>query len=101
MRIARDAEQTGIWWLIKHSIRPETVKLLLDNGADPNEKFHNVTCWQNALRTAEYYGSQHLDDFHQLANVLGLLLSTDANPHATIEWTERAAAEKRAAANSG
>jgi hypothetical protein len=30
-------------------ITPEIIKVLLDHGANPNEKFGHTTCWQNAL----------------------------------------------------
>lgn len=74
-----------IWYLVKDSIRSETVNLLLDYGTDPNEEFQGITCWQNALWTARYFRHQTADSFYQLAEVLRLLLSAGADPNAGIE----------------
>jgi hypothetical protein len=64
------------------AISPDLVKLLLQYGADPNEKFHGFSPWQNALY-------QPTKDLCKWFNILKLLLENGAEPNAFVEWQHR------------
>ncbi|KAM7191942.1 hypothetical protein V8F20_009066 [Naviculisporaceae sp. PSN 640] len=80
-----------ICWHIDGFIRHETVQLLIEKGADPNELFRGVSCWQNALFTTKCFSDQDqaLASFQELEKILRLMLEAGANPHAGLQWTTR------------
>lgn len=78
-----------VWFLIADSIRPETVKLLLEYGADPNESFRGVTCWQTALAAARLSGFCSAGELEQLGKVLELMLCAGADRLASSKVSTR------------
>ncbi|KAK4212580.1 hypothetical protein QBC37DRAFT_388685 [Rhypophila decipiens] len=84
-----------VWWHIRGSIRHETVDILLQYDADPNEAYSGMTCWQTALCTTHSYIAQDVESFRELEKVLRLMLQAGADPHANLEWTTRERTSKR------
>ncbi|KAM7212958.1 hypothetical protein V8F06_011662 [Rhypophila decipiens] len=76
-----------VWWHMRGSIRHETVDILLQYDADPNEAYNGMTCWQTALCTTQTYIAQDVESFRELEKVLRLMLHAGADPHANLEWT--------------
>ncbi|KAM7189659.1 hypothetical protein V8F33_009907 [Rhypophila sp. PSN 637] len=84
-----------VWWHIRGSIRHETVDILLQYDADPNEAYNGMTCWQTALCTTQSYIAQDVESFRELEKVLRLMLQAGADPHANLEWTTSKRISKR------
>lgn len=73
-------------WHIRDPVHHKTVQILLQNGADPNEVFRGVSCWQNALSTTKCFLGETLNSFQELEKILRLMLEAGANPHVGLEW---------------
>lgn len=75
-----------IWWHLDCPVRPEIVKLLLEYGADPNETFEGISCWQTLLVTAAKSGGSTAHELRYLADTIKLLLYAGADPYASIKF---------------
>lgn len=64
------------------AINPVIVEILLQNGADPNEKFNGFSPWQNAL----YNPTRNLKYW---LNILKLLIAHGADPNSFTERHKR------------
>jgi hypothetical protein len=93
-------------------ITPTFVKMLLDHGADPNEKFEGQTCWERALQwqyrifgegegKAVFAAGDTTKDAQELAEsrarILELLLNAGANVEGASIVTKRGKAPAKAA----